>query len=226
MFQFHVDGNYPIRNVEVTSIKSISCNEHGYIPTNGPISIGPSPVVTDTIFNFYHKTVPNNFELSNDVGIRHRPLDIQMMNVYISPGNTVYFKIPINIGYANVSSLVKFICKDPNFMSSEETTYSYPFDNPEELDRFLENMNSFPIQVNVCFKITDIEGNVYNKEQPVYAYFDIGKISDNDKEYIDYSITGGMSTSSIFPNDIQEIEGLKEYIEEQFLINKNSTQPK
>ncbi|WP_270399060.1 hypothetical protein [Ligilactobacillus ruminis] len=138
----------------------------------------------------------------------------------------MYFKIPINIGYANVSSLVKFICKDPNFMSSEETTYSYPFDNPEELDRFLENMNSFPIQVNVCFKITDIEGNVYNKEQPVYAYFDIGKISDNDKEYIDYSITGGMSTSSIFPNDIQEIEGLKEYIEEQFLINKNSTQPK
>lgn len=226
VFQFHVDGNYPIRNVEVTSIKSISCNEHGYIPTNGPISIGPSPVVTDTIFNFYHKTVPNNFELSNDVGIRHRPLDIQMMNVYISPGNTVYFKIPINIGYANVSSLVKFICKDPNFMSSEETTYSYPFDNPKELDRFLENMNSFPIQVNVCFKITDIEGNVYNKEQPVYAYFDIGKISDNDKEYIDYSITGGMSTSSIFPNDIQEIEGLKEYIEEQFLINKNSTQPK
>lgn len=150
-----------------------------------------------------------------------------MMNVYISPGNTVYFKIPINIGYANVSSLVQFICKDPNFMSGEETTYSYSFDNPEELDRFLENMNSFPIQVNVCFKITDIEGNVYNKEQPVYAYFDIRKISDNDnKEYIDYFITGGMSTSSIFPNDIQEIKGLKEYIEEQFLINKNSTQPK
>ncbi len=187
-----------------------------------------SLVITDDIFNFYHKTVPNNFELSNDIGIRHRPLDIQMMNVYISPGDTVYFKIPINIGYANLSSLIKFICKDPNFMSSNGTTCSYPFDNPEELDRFLENMNSFSIQVNVCFKITDIEGNIYNKEQPVYAYFDIRKIRNNDnKEHMDYFITGGMSTSSIFPNDIQEIKGLKEYIEEQFSINnKNGTQPK
>ena len=113
-----------------------------------------------------------------------------MMNVYISPGDTVYFKIPINIGYANLSSLIKFICKDPNFMSSNGTTCSYPFDNPEELDRFLENMNSFPIQVNVCFKITDIEGNIYNKEQPVYAYFDIRKIRNNDnKEHMDYFIT-------------------------------------
>ena len=44
---------------------------------------------------------------------------------------------------------------------------------------------------------------------------------------MDYFITGGMSTSSIFPNDIQEIKGLKEYIEEQFSINnKNGTQPK
>lgn len=224
VFQFHVDGNYPIKNVEATSIKSVSYNESGYIQTNGPLSIGPSPVITDTVFNFYHKTVPNNFELSNDVGIRHRPLDIQMINVYISPGETVYFKVPINIGCASLSSLVRFICKDPNFMSSDGITYHYPFDNPEELDRFLENMNSFPIQVNICFKITDIEGNIYKKEQPVYAYFDIRKLKNTGNK--DYSITGGMTTSSIFPNDINEINGLKEYIEEQFSNNKNDTQPK
>lgn len=217
VFQLHVDGNYPIKNVEVTSINSVSQNDQRYISTNRPISVGPSPVVTDDIFNFYHKTVPNNFGLSNDVGIRHRPLDVQMMNVYISPGDTVYFKVPVNIGYTNLSSLIKFICEDPFFMSSEGATYNYPFDNPEELDRFLENMNSFPIQVNICFKITDIEGNIYNKEQPVYAYFDIRKIgSDDNKGHVDYFITGGMSTNSIFPNGIKEIEGLKEYIEGYF----------
>lgn len=112
VFQFHVDGSYPIKNVEVTSIKCVSRNEQGYIQTNRPLSIGPSLLITDTIFNFYHKTVPNNFELSNDVGIRHRPLDIQMMNVYISLGDTVHFKVPVNIGYATLSSLIKFICKD------------------------------------------------------------------------------------------------------------------
>ena len=102
-------------------------------------------------------------------------------------------------------------------MSSEGATYNYPFDNPEELDRFLENMNSFPIQVNICFKITDIEGNIYNKEQPVYAYFDIRKIgSDDNKGHVDDFITGGMSTNSIFSNGIKEIEGLKEYIEGYF----------
>lgn len=221
VFKFHVDGNYPIKNVEVSSIKIVNSNEQGYIQTNEPISIGPSPVITDDIFNFYHKTSPNNFELSDELGIRHRPLDINMINTYISPGESVYFKVPINIGCARISSFIKFICNDPNFMSNTGSTYDYPFDNPKALDRFLENMNLFPKQVNIIFKITDVEDNVYIKEQPVYAFFDIEKIyEDSDQEIKDYLVTGGMTTISIFPNHPKEISGLQDYINKQFSLNK------
>ena len=217
VFQIHVDGNYPIKNIEVNSIKVVKRNEKGYIQTNEQISIGPSPLIANDMFNFYHKTIPNNFELSNRIGIRHRPLDIQMLNAYISPKETVYFKVPINIGFANLSSLIEFICNDPNFMSDKNVTYEYPFDNPKALYRFLENMNSFPIQVNIDFKVTDVEDNVYHKEQPVYSFFDIKKLYNSDNQRIeDYLIAGGMSTNSIFPNDIKEIEGLEDFINNKF----------
>lgn len=229
IFEFHVDANYPIKNVEVTGIKTVKNDKKGYIKTDRPISIGPSPKVTDDMFNFYHKTNPNNFEISNKFGIRHWPLDIRMLNVYISPGETVYFKVPINIGYANLSSLIRFICKDPNFKLNGDINYNYLFDNPDSLDTFLENMYCFPIQVNIRFEITDIDDNVYDKEWPAYAFFDIRKISNGrDNKPEDYFISGGMSTNSTFPREIEEIRGLKNFIYEQFknIKNKGDTIPK
>ncbi|MDT2012597.1 hypothetical protein [Carnobacterium divergens] len=213
LFEVHVDGSYPVTDIKVTKIQVTEESDENYIDADRIISIGGSFKPTDSIFDFYHKHTPANFERLSNLGIPVSIVDTSMYNKYISPNNNMVIEVPMIIGMTRLSNLIHLIKNDEEFSKKENfLDVNYSFNDPHNLYRFLTNLNSFPIQITITFQYSDIDDNTYKQSIQCFAYFEIEKI-DN---FNDFMITSNITTMG-YNRYSMDSRVLEDFITEKFL---------
>lgn len=211
LFKIHVDGSFPVTDIKATEIHVTKKSDEGFISSNRIISIGYPVEKTDSLFDFYHKHQPKNFERLDNLAFP-MPVDTKMFNKYISPNEDMYIEVPVRIGVTRLTNLIKLIMNDEEFSKKENLLdVDYPFDNPKALNNFLTNLSSFPIQTTITFEYSDIDNNVYHKNVQCFTYLKIEKIDDGT----DFIITPSVTTSGYITHSTSS-DVLEEFIDKTF----------
>lgn len=108
-FNIRVDGDFPVTDLKVIKIRVVGKDDPEEIDSDRPISIGEMPPVMNEMFDFYHQHNPKNFEKLERLGMTHVVLDTNMLNAYVSPGENVFFEVPLDVGMTLLSGLIETV---------------------------------------------------------------------------------------------------------------------
>lgn len=220
LFLVHVDGNYPITDIKLTKISTTNQSSRDFIRSSHK-SVGVNLPHTNSIFDFYHKYKPANFERLDYSFIPLTKIDSNMFNTYISPNSNALIEVPVRIGFTTIKKLIYLINNNEEFNRRENfLDCDYPFHDPKYLYLFLSNLNHYPIQISFEFEIVDIDGNIHTKKVQAFASLRIIKMSNNGDT--DFMITPNITTNATFPNDNDKlnVKDLEKFIEDEFRLYK------
>lgn len=222
LFLVHVDGNYPITDIKLTKINTTSQSSKDFTSLDSMMqSVGVRLPHTNSIFDFYHKQKPANFERLDPSIIQLTKIDSNMFNTYISPNSDALVEVPVRIGFATTKKLIYLINNNEEFNRKENfLDCDYPFHDPKYLYRFLSNLNKYPVQISFEFEIVYIDGNSHTKKVQAFASLRIIKMSNNGDT--DFMITPNITTNATVPNDNDNLNGkdLEKFIEDEFRLYK------